>query len=121
MFRDDASILRGVHIETFAIRVSHTGSVTNTPEAFREETFVAYPNPFSEQLHFKLNLHTKAESLKIYNLLGQQIDEIKLQHSGLGEQHLQWKNAGKYAAGTYVAKLISQDKKVQILKFTKLQ
>ena len=81
----------------------------------------AFPNPFKDELTFNLNLQTKAESIIIYNLLGQQVDEIPLKTLGLGEQKVQWQNAGKHAAGTYVAKLISLEKTIQTLKFTKIQ
>jgi hypothetical protein len=121
MLRDDANPLRGVWLETFAVKVSSTGGVTSTPEAFSHASFTAFPNPFSEELIFTLNQTGKAESILIYNLLGQQIDKIQLKTLGLGEQKVQWQNAGKHAAGTYVARLISADKSVQALKFTKLQ
>ncbi len=120
MVRDEFN-LRGVHVETVAVRVSATGGVTGTKDELATEIFSAYPNPFSEELTFRINLKTKAESIVIYNLLGQQVDKISLTNIGVGEQRLQWQNAGKYAAGTYVAKLVSGDKAVQTIKFTKLQ
>ncbi len=120
MVRDEFN-LRGVHVETVAVRVSATGGVTGTKDELAKAGFMAYPNPFSSDLNFRLNLKTKAESIIIYNLLGQQVDKISLTNIGVGEQQLQWPNAGKYAAGTYVAKLVSGDKTVQTIKFTKLQ
>ncbi len=120
LVRDNASSLRGVHVETIAVRVIATGGVTGTKDELATENFTAYPNPFSSELNFRLNLKTKAESIVIYNLLGQQVDRIPLATIGVGEQKLQWQNAGKYAAGTYVAKLVLGDKAVQTIKFTKL-
>ena len=121
MFRDDANPMRGVWVETFAVRVSATGGVTGTPEVLASSKFSAFPNPFTNELNFNLNLQTKAESIVIYNLLGRKVEEIALKTLGLGEQKVQWPNAGKYAAGTYIARLISEDKTVQTLKFTKMQ
>jgi hypothetical protein len=120
--KDNACPVRGSVIQTFAVRVSATGGVTGQKELMAAaSTFSAFPNPFTDDLHFKLNLKTKAESIKIYNVLGQQIDQINLTNVLTGEQNLAWKNAGKYAAGTYVAKLVSGNNTVQTLKFTKLQ
>ncbi len=121
LVRDNANPLRGLHSETIVVRVSATGGVTGTKELPAEARFTAYPNPFSSELNFRFNLKTKAESIVIYNLLGQQVDRISLANIGIGEQQLQWQKAGKYAAGTYVAKLVSADKTIQTLKFTKLQ
>ena len=99
-----------------------TANLTGTSETeLTSATLTAFPNPFTDELTFSLNLTSKAESIIIYNLLGQQVDEISVKTLGLGAQKIKWQNAGKHAAGTYVAKLISRDKKVQTLKFTKLQ
>jgi hypothetical protein len=121
MLRDDGHPLRGVYTETFAVRVSNTGNVTSISEAFGNASFSAFPNPFSEELHFNLNLNSKAQSIIIYNLLGQKVDEIQLKTLGVGAQKVPWQNAGKYAAGTYVARLVAADKSVQTLKFTKIK
>ncbi len=121
LVRDNGNSLRGVHVETIAVRVSATGGVTGSKADLPKAEFSAFPNPFSSELNFRLNLKTKAESIIIYNLLGQQVDRISLATIGVGEQKLQWQNAGKFAAGTYVANLVAADRTVQTLKFTKLQ
>ncbi|HSI90132.1 MAG TPA: T9SS type A sorting domain-containing protein, partial [Adhaeribacter sp.] len=68
---------------------------------------------------FKIIQNTKAESILIYNLLGQQIDQINLQNAAKGQQEISWEKAGGFARGTYLARLISDGKTVQVLKFTK--
>ena len=98
----------------------------NTPLAIKENSaeatsFTAFPNPFTDQITFRFTQVAKAESILIYNLLGQQIDEIQLKTVGFGEQKVPWQNATKHAPGTYVARLITKDKTIQTLKFTKLQ
>ncbi|MFC5271866.1 T9SS type A sorting domain-containing protein [Adhaeribacter terreus] len=120
--KDNACPVRGVQVQTFGVRVSNTGGVTGTKETVVANTnFTAYPNPFTSQVNFKFNLNTKAEKIVICNVLGQQVDQISLLKSTTGEQRIQWANAGKHAAGIYIAKLVSTDKTVQTLKFTKVQ
>lgn len=119
---DDACPVKGHQIHTFGVKVTANGSVTGLQEnQTAKTTFTAFPNPFSEELYFNLNLQTKAESIAIFNLLGQKLAEIPLKTVGVGAQKVQWPNAGKQAAGTYIARLVSADKTVQTLKFTKLQ
>jgi hypothetical protein len=120
--RDNACPVRGAQVQTFGVRVSNTGGVTGTNESLAANTsFMAYPNPFSSQVSFKFNLTTKAEKIVICNVLGQQVDQITIQKTATGEQHVRWENAGKHAAGIYVAKLLGAGKTMQTLKFTKLQ
>ncbi|MBK0403986.1 T9SS type A sorting domain-containing protein [Adhaeribacter sp. BT258] len=120
--RDNANPLRGVHTETFAVRVSHTGGVTGTTDALIfNANFTAYPNPFTDKISFKFNQQAKAESIMIFNLLGQQVDQITISKTASGTQEIKWETSGKHAAGLYVAKLISEGKTLQTLKFTKVQ
>ncbi len=103
---------------TVKVRVAHVLGLKE--EAKSETGFAAYPNPFTETVSFKLNPGAKAQSILIYNLLGQQIDEIRL-HSGNHQNQISWVKARQFAKGTYVARLIAEDKVVETLKFTKLQ
>ncbi len=120
--KDNACPAKGFQVHTFGVKVSASGGVTGTSASRPEASvFTAYPNPFSQEITFKMNLKNRAESIVIYNLLGQQVDRISLTQVAAGEQNIQWLNAGKFAAGTYVAKLINQDKTIETLKFTKLQ
>ena len=119
--RDNANPLRGVHTETFAVRVSNTGGVTGIRNTFAAGAgFTAYPNPFTDKVNFKFNPQIKAESIVVYNLLGQQVDQISITKNATGQQQVAWENAGKHAAGLYMAKLISEGKTIQTLKFTKV-
>ncbi|HSI90131.1 MAG TPA: T9SS type A sorting domain-containing protein [Adhaeribacter sp.] len=100
------------------IRVTNTLAVKDD---LSQPVFTAYPNPFTDNLTFRFEQSAQAKSLIIYNLLGQQIDQISVNQLSAGSQEISWQNAGKYPAGTYVAKLISGNDKVQTLKFTKVQ
>lgn len=121
--KDNACPIKGFQTYTFGVNVGVANRVTGISEISSPKNgFSVYPNPFSASgLNFNLNLKTKVESIQIFNLLGQKVDEIQLKTLGTGEQKVPWPNAGHYAAGTYVAKLVSADKTVQTLKFTKLQ
>src|SRR5690606_22537867 len=122
VLKDDADTLRGYHERTIGVRVSNTGGVTGTKaERKFHANFTAFPNPFTEQVNFKFNQQSKAETILIYNILGQQLDAIAIPQHASGEQHIQWQNANKHAAGIYIAKLVSKDKSIQTLKFTKVQ
>lgn len=121
MFRDDANPVRGVRVETFAVRVSASGGVTGIAKEQTVTNFTAFPNPFSDELTFSLNLNTEAEVIQIYNLLGQKVDEISLKTVGLGEQKVRWSGVAKFSAGSYLARLVSAGNAIQTLKFTKVQ
>ena len=119
---DNACPIKAHQIHTFGVKVTANGSVTGTPEKLAGPvSFSAFPNPFSEEITFNLNSETKAESIVIYNLLGQKVDVITLKTLGLGEQKVPYTNASKFAAGTYVARLVSGNQTLQTIKFTKLQ
>jgi hypothetical protein len=117
--RDNACPLRGIttHIYGFKVVGNPLGLKKQMASA---ANFTAYPNPFTDEIHFKFDLPAKAESIEIYNLLGQQVDRIALENAGIGEQQIAWANAQKFKPGTYVARLIAKDKTVQTLKFTRL-
>jgi len=120
--KDDACPVKGYQTYTFGVRVSATGGVTGVKDQVNKPAFVAYPNPFTETVSFKLNIAKGAEQqLVIYNALGQQVDKIALNGLGAGEQTIVWKNASKMANGQYVAKLLSNKTEIQTIKFSKLQ
>ena len=118
--KDNACPVRGVTSQVYIFKVL-ANSLGINKVLPSHAGFSAYPNPFSETVHFKLNAGIKAQTILIYNLLGQRIDEIQLKTVGSGEQKVQWQNASKHTAGIYIAKLVSKDKTIQNLKFTKLQ
>lgn len=115
---DNASPVHGTHVETIAVRVSNTGGIAGLSSATADLGFKVYPNPFSESVNFKFNSSKPAKEIRIYNLLGQQIDVVKV--SGT-ENDIRWEKAAGFASGTYVAKLITTDNTIQTLKFSKLQ
>jgi hypothetical protein len=84
--------------------------------------FVAYPNPFSEQITFKFDLkQVSSESqIIIYNTLGQLVDRISLKNKTAGEQQVVWENGAKMAKGQYIAKLVKENQVSQTIQFTKL-
>jgi hypothetical protein len=118
--KDNACPVPGLTTQVYGVKVraNPLAIKENVPEAIN---FTAFPNPFSDKIYFRCNTADKAETILIYNLLGQQIDEIQLKMVGSGEQKVQWQNAAKHTAGIYIAKLIAKDKTSQTLKFTKLQ
>ncbi|MBK0403988.1 T9SS type A sorting domain-containing protein [Adhaeribacter sp. BT258] len=119
MVMDNACPARGVTTRVYGVKLLASPLGLQNDARF-DAGFQAYPNPFTEAVSFTCNLTAQAERIMICNLLGQQIDEILIPKVLSGEQNIHWQNAGKYAAGTYVAKLISADKTIRTLKFTKL-
>ncbi len=120
---DNACPVKGVQTHTFGVKVSATGGVTGiNDKGLALQKFIAYPNPFTETVSFKLQVNAGADQhLVIYNTLGQQVDRITLKGFAAGEQTVTWKNASKMANGQYIAKLISNQKEVQTIQFSKMQ
>ncbi len=120
---DNACPVKGFSTFTFGVKVSATGGVTGiNDKGLALQKFVAYPNPFTETVSFKLQVNAGADQhLVIYNTLGQQVDRITLKGFAAGEQTITWKNASKMANGQYIAKLISNQKEVQTIQFSKMQ
>ncbi len=114
---DDACPYPAAVTHTYGIRVGYLTGIG--PDTFRPQLFSVFPNPFTQEVNFKITGKNKAETILIYNLLGQQIDKISIRNSGAGQQQITWGNAGKFAKGTYLAKLISEDQTVQTLRFIK--
>lgn len=90
-----------------------------TKTKLEETSFVAYPNPFSEYVTFRLNEKVKAEKIVIYNLLGQQIDQINLPPALNGIKEAIWTKANQFAKGTYLACLLLDNKQIQTIRFVK--
>jgi hypothetical protein len=120
MVMDNACPVRGVTTQVYGIKM--LANTTGQKEMFTTNfNFSAFPNPFSERVTFSISHHGQPASIIIYNVLGQKIDEISIPKTSDEEQSVQWYNSNKYIAGTYVAKLLSGDKTIKTLKFTKLQ
>jgi hypothetical protein len=116
--RDNACPYPASITHTYGIRVRNILGLAQDRGA---SVFLAYPNPASGDVNFKLNAGKAAREILIFNLLGQEIDRIPVGNLPGGEQNIRWEKANAFAAGTYVAKLVSEAKTVQTLKFTKLQ
>ena len=102
---------------TIRIRVSTAGGITGKKEETKmPASFSAFPNPFTEEINFKINRRPGTETIIIYNALGQEIDRIALKTTNEGNQIVRWLRAAKYPSGTYMAKLFDG----QTLRFNKL-
>jgi hypothetical protein len=112
---DDACPYPASITYTYGIRVRNITGVSPDRGA---SAFLAYPNPSSGAVKFKLNPGIAVREIRIFNLLGQEMDKLKVAGN---DSEVSWENAGKHVAGTYLARLISEDKTLRSLKFTKLQ
>ena len=123
MVEDNACPAKGQHTQTFGVRVSANGAVTATKEDLnRNLSFIAYPNPYSETVSFKVQLSNPSakQEILIYNSLGQQVDRISLKSGISGEKQVVWEKGAGMAKGQYVAKLLSENQVSQTILFTKL-
>jgi len=79
-----------------------------------------YPNPFNPAttIEYQLPVDTKI-TLKVYNILGQEIATLANDQQKAGYYKLQW-DAGRYASGMYIYRLYSKDfvqtKKMVLIK-----
>ncbi|KAA9340566.1 T9SS type A sorting domain-containing protein [Adhaeribacter soli] len=119
--KDNACPVRGFQTYTFAVRVSASGAVTGIKESTKNTLeFVAYPNPFKNEVSFRINRSPASEqTIIIYNALGQKIDQIPVKKEEAGNG-VKWTNAGKFAPGQYVARLLDGNTIKQTVKFSKL-
>ena len=103
----------GVFSSPFVVSIPcREGELTST-------NISAYPNPFSEQINFNLELSDPGEvSVILYSLSGQLIDEV-LENSYLnaGESHIEY-NSENLANGIYIAeiKTSAETKRIKICK-----
>ncbi|HSI91294.1 MAG TPA: T9SS type A sorting domain-containing protein, partial [Adhaeribacter sp.] len=117
---DDACAVKGLQTKTFAVRVSNTGGVTGiSKDLTNQASFTAYPNPFSAEITFKVKQTQLQQQILIYNVLGQQVDQLQLNGNVNTEQEVIWQNAAKFPAGQYVARFSNGNG--QSLKINKLQ
>ena len=77
------------------------------PERF--ELFQNYPNPFNPVtvISYQLTVDSKV-SLKVYNLLGQQLATLIDEDQMAGFHETTW-NASSMASGTYIYRLVTKD------------
>ncbi len=118
---DNACPVKGKTEFLVGVRVISNANPTGITKAIKDLQFTALPNPFREEVSFKVNLPGKEESqILIYNLLGKEIDRILIPAQANEEQQVNWSGAGKFAAGSYIARLCTEGKTIQTLKFIKL-
>src|SRR5688572_28888663 len=104
----------------YTVNVKVRNAMLGTAKQVSELTrFSAFPNPFTDVVSFRIDQGNKAETILIYNLLGQQIDQINLPASNGNQSKVSWDKASLFAKGTYLARLVSKDKTIQHLKFIK--
>ena len=84
-----------------------------------------YPNPFNPETRFSLRLNRSSDiTLKIYNILGSQVDEVRLYDVPAGQTRLIW-NAGTMPAGIYFYRIYGKDSQtgnesLQLVKMGKM-
>ncbi len=97
--------------------------LNNIPNSFELEQ--NYPNPFNPTTNIKYGLPTKSHlTLKIYNLLGQEINTLVDQVVPAGTHETEWngrdKTGAEVASGIYFYKLVAGDfietKKMMLVK-----
>ena len=103
--------------------------VTEYPSAVEEEAsspiasftlHPAYPNPFNVATTIRFSLpRGGVAKLKVYNVLGQEVETLVDEHLKAGEHQVQW-TADKLSSGTYLIRLsfenYSESQKVVLLK-----
>ena len=71
----------------------------------------AYPNPFSSEIHFHLNVRSLRElTIQIYNVKGQLIETVNVQ-----ERDITW-HAQDNPSGAYFCKLMHKDEVLEVTK-----
>lgn len=99
-------VLRQPEFEIFVLDTTWTvaeNNEINMPVGFKLDQ--NYPNPFNPSTTIKFILH-KAEFaiLKVYNLLGQEIEELVAKRLTPGNYSFKW-NGGNLASGVYIYKM----------------
>jgi flagellar hook assembly protein FlgD len=87
---------------------SASASVEAIPDHFGLDA--PYPNPFNAVTTFTLNLSEAGQTtLRVYNLLGQQVSEIFSRNLPAGVHHINWEakdnNGLSLPSGVYMARL----------------
>lgn len=119
-YQDNAPV-PNQYVYTVNVKVRNAGMLGTSKEVSELTSFSAFPNPFTDAVNFKIASGSKAKTILIYNLLGQEVDRILVISATPENREITWTKARNYPGGTYIAKLISADKTVQTLKFIKLQ
>jgi hypothetical protein len=84
--------------------IAISNSEVLVPIAF--EIFPPYPNPFNSETHIKYHLHKGGLlSIKVYDVLGAEIESLQNDIFNSGSYILKW-NAWKYSSGVYLIKFL---------------
>ena len=96
----------------FCITVSDSGSGIAQPMQDLKFGFIsAYPNPSNDQIRITFGLPEAREiSLKVFNLLGQEVAILQDGLMSAGEHSVFWKAEGIQASGIYFVQLKAGDK-----------
>ena len=98
--------------------ITELSEIDVLPEVFSLNT--PYPNPFnpSTEISFSVPIHTNA-SVKVYDLLGQEVDIIADKYFSPGYHSIVW-SPNNISSGMYFIRLMSDDisiaKKVMFIK-----
>jgi hypothetical protein len=110
----------GQHINSDG-SLGNSTNVLNRDGVIKEFSLIQnYPNPFNPvtNIYFSLPKETFT-TLKVYNILGREVETILNEKLEAGEHHVKW-NAINYSSGLYYYRLISGDfietKKMILLK-----
>ena len=115
---DNACPYPSATTQTFGIRVRNLAGMKK--DTHSGISFKAFPNPFSEEVTFRLDgAKGKAAQIVICNLLGQETDRITVPASAEKVQEITWTRASQMPAGHYTAMLISEIGLIQNIRVVK--
>lgn len=109
-----------ISAEVYRLSLNSSPLSSNTFEKNTKFQLKNYPNPFNQTTTISFSIQISGNvSLKIYNILGQEIDELINENLATGSYSFQW-NAEKQASGVYFYKLItdyySESKKMNLYR-----
>ncbi|MCC3156620.1 T9SS type A sorting domain-containing protein [Hymenobacter sp. 15J16-1T3B] len=108
---DNACPAKGVQNYVLVLRV--TGNATATRPAARL-LYSAYPNPFSEQVHF--TLPRRAGQVDIVDQLGRVVDRLPVPAGAAAETELTWTPRPTLPAGVYTARSADGTQVVRLVR-----
>lgn len=95
--------------ETTPYSIDDPGSPGDIVQSFMN----VYPNPFNNEINFEITTNRFRDlSIHIYNIKGQLIEALHVE-----ENNFAW-SAGDLSPGTYLCKLLSKDKVLEVKKVT---
>jgi hypothetical protein len=114
---DDDCPVKGISNYVLEVRINSPTGIN--PGQDQENRITAYPNPFREELNFRLGSNSNNFSeLVIYNLLGQEVDRLIISPDSAPEIRSQ--KVPQLPAGQYLVKIQAKDGTSQTLKISRL-